>query len=1184
MPDYSLAGLLEPVRRHPVVADALAAIASGGQGDLVGPLGLPEAVQPAAVAAIAGQLDVPMLWLVPHIDEARALADALGAYLAAPERLVVFGAPDALPYERIPWDPAVREQRMAVLAAIHGYRRDEPGAAGPPVIVAPLRAVLTPTLPPDAFDGGTFVVARGDRLPVTEVVRRLARLGYGQVSRVAAPGEAAHRGGIVDVWPASSPVPARLEWFGDDVDAIRTFQASTQRSHGALERLVIPPASEALPYDGPRAAAVLAALDLGRLQPLAESELRRQIEHLAAGERFRGIEHVATLLHPLASVVDHLPPEAVVVLDGIEALEPAAIDLAAQAETVRSEQVAAGELPADWPVRPLLPWAHLDAAIRQRRRLVVDGVARLASPAGGFAAPPRYGGRIDEAVADVVRRVEGGDAVVVVSRQAPRIAELLTEAGFGAAAIEALASPPGAGGLAVVRGALGSGWEAHPAAGHATIVLTDGELFGWRMPHRRRSRRAAEEASRADEFAEFQPGDAVVHVEHGIGIFRGLVRMQVGPAERDYLHLEYAAGDTLFVPTHQADRVARYVGAGDVAPAITRLGTADWERAKARARREVEDIAQELLALYARREVAHRQAFAPDTAWQAEMEAAFPFLETDDQLRAIDAVKRDMESERPMDRLVVGDVGFGKTEVALRAAFKAVMAGAQVAVLAPTTVLAQQHFETFRERLAAFPVRIDVLSRFRRRKDQLDALARLSRGELDIIIGTHRLLGDDVRFKRLGLLVVDEEHRFGVKHKERLRQLAEGVDTLTLTATPIPRTLHLALTGLRDLTTIDTPPAERLPVTTHVGRYDSQQVRHAIQRELARGGQVFYVSNRVQGIDGVAARVRELVPEARVAVAHGQMAEDELAAAMLAFVGQLADVLVCTSIIESGLDIPNANTLIVERADRFGLAQLHQLRGRVGRAASRAFAYFLLPPGGEATPEAHDRLQALAEYADLGAGFRIAMRDLEIRGAGEILGARQHGHVAAIGLDLYTKLLAAAIKRVRADDRDPVEVPAAVAAEIEAIDLGTLPTIDLPIDAFLPEAYVAETAERTRLYRHMAAADSPRAVADIEHELVDRFGRPPAEVRHLLLVLRLRVLAHQAGALSLAYEGDAVALRFGERRALDRPRLAAALGADARIGHHRVALPVSGPAEAWLPRALWLVQTVAEVEGASAAA
>ncbi len=558
------------------------------------------------------------------------------------------------------------------------------------------------------------------------------------------------------------------------------------------------------------------------------------------------------------------------------------------------------------------------------------------------------------------------------------------------------------------------------------------------------------------------------------------------------------------------------------------------------------------------------------------MEAAFPYLETEDQLRAIDDVKRDMESDRPMDRLVVGDVGFGKTEVALRAAFKAVMGGRQVAVLAPTTVLAQQHFDTFRQRLAPFPVRVEVLSRFRKRAEQNRILERLALGDVDVLVGTHRLLSDDVRFKSLGLLIVDEEHRFGVKDKERLRRLRQDVDTLTLTATPIPRTMHMALSGLRDLTTIDTPPEERLPVVTHVGPYDENLVRQAIRREISRRGQVFYVTHRVLGIEMLAQKIVRLVPEARVGLAHGQLREDQLAQAMLDFVADRADVLVCTSIIESGLDIPNANTLIVERADRFGLAQLHQLRGRVGRGPQRAYAYLLFPGDYELPPESRQRLETLAEASDLGAGFRLAMRDLEIRGAGEILGARQHGQVAAIGLDLYTRLLAEAIKKLKADTPQPAD---AISAELAAIDPGALPTVDLPLDAYLPDEYVSETRERTRLYRRMATADTLAAVEELEHELTDRFGRPPPAAANLLTVLRLRVTAHLAGAQSVGREGGAVVIRWGESHPLARQRLKARLVPEARIGRHQVTLPLDGHADGWLDHVGQQLAIAAEVEG-----
>jgi transcription-repair coupling factor (superfamily II helicase) len=1165
MQDFSVSGLAARIGEEPSFRALRQRAAAVGPGSRLGPIGLPDAVRPAVLAELAGSIDSPWLWVCPQADEAGACADALRAYLPNPERVFLLPAPDALPYERVPWDPPTRGQRMATLAALARWSiAAEPGCA--PIVVAPVRAVMVCTLPPEVLRREARLLRRHDHLGVTAFLRQLRDLGYETVATVTEPGQMAQRGGIVDVYPPSEHAPIRIEWFGDEIESLRRFDRASQRSQTTISELIVMPAAEALAARGPDVARRLAALDTRGLHPLAESELRRHREHLEHGERFNGIEFYIPLLHPeQTSALDHLPLDAWLSYDDLDAVLATAQGLFDQAAALRRDQEHAGELPADWMASPLIDPVALERRLGRHRQLRLGQLGAAAEEpdrlGAHFSMPPRFGGNIEAAVLATAELTAGGEAVVVVSRQAPRVAELLGEVGLHVAALTRLPAAPRAGGLAVVHGALEAGWTL-AGAGPSTTVLTDGELFGWQLPHRRRQWRSAVRPRPGDHFAELTPGDYVVHIEHGIGVFRGIVRLQVGEVERDYLHVEYAQNDALYVPTHQADRVARYVGAGDSTPAISRLGTADWERAKARARRAVEDIARELLELYAQRELARRAAFAPDTAWQAEMEAGFPYLETEDQLRAIDEVKRDMESERPMDRLVVGDVGFGKTEVALRAAFKAVMTGRQVAVLAPTTVLAQQHLDTFRRRLGAFPVRIEMLSRFRSRKEQAEVIDRLATGEVDIVVGTHRLLSADVQFKRLGLLIVDEEHRFGVRHKERLRQLREGVDTLTLTATPIPRTMHMALTGLRDLTTIDTPPEERLPVVTHVGPYDDGLVRQAIRRELGRQGQVFYVFNRVQGILQAAQKVAKLVPEARVGVAHGQMGEDELAQAMLDFVGGRTDVLVCTSIIESGLDIQNANTLIVERADRFGLAQLHQLRGRVGRGALRAYAYFLHPPGRDLPIEAADRLEALAEASALGSGFRLAMRDLEIRGAGEILGARQHGQVAAIGLELYTRLLAEAIKRLRADSPTTAD---AVASELAAIDPGALPTVDLPLDAYLPESYVAETAERTRLYRRMAAADSLAEVAETERELQDRFGPPPEEVRSLLLVLRLRVLAHLAGAQSVGREGPVVAIRWAKDRPLRRAELKAALDARARLGRHQISLPMAGPPERWIP-------------------
>ncbi|CAG1770983.1 hypothetical protein BAC2_01409, partial [uncultured bacterium] len=612
-------------------------------------------------------------------------------------------------------------------------------------------------------------------------------------------------------------------------------------------------------------------------------------------------------------------------------------------------------------------------------------------------------------------------------------------------------------------------------------------------------------------------GDYVVHIDHGIGAFRGLTRIAMNGPEREFLLIEYANGDQLFVPVHQIDRLSRYTAPGGHTPVLHRLGTAEWSQVKERTRKAIADIAGELLELYAAREVVSGHAFPPDDSWQHELEASFPYVETEDQLSAIDAIKSDMERARPMDRLVVGDVGYGKTEVALRAAFKAATSGKQVAVLVPTTVLAQQHFNTFSERLGAFPIQVEMLSRFRSDKEQNDIVEKIAAGSVDIVIGTHRLLSNDVAFKDLGLLIIDEEQRFGVVHKERLKQLRQEVDVLTLTATPIPRTLYLSLSGARDMSTIETPPEDRLPIRTYVAEYDERLVRDAILRELDRGGQVFFIHNRVRGINIVADQLRKLVPEATVAVGHGQMHEDALEAVMTEFAAGHYDVLVCTTIIESGIDIPNANTLVINHADKFGLAQLYQLRGRVGRSAARAYAYFLHEKNHPLSEEARSRLQSIAEASELGAGFQIAMRDMEIRGAGEILGARQSGHIAAVGFDLYCRLLSSAIDNAKSKAQS--DKPAA--------DLGFAPTIDLPLQAHIPEEYVPESGLRLKLYRRLADIRTNAQVDDIARELTDRFGAPPEQVENLLYLLRIKVAAWHARLASIAIEEGRIVVKFG---------------------------------------------------------
>ena len=780
-----------------------------------------------------------------------------------------------------------------------------------------------------------------------------------------------------------------------------------------------------------------------------------------------------------------------------------------------------------------------------------------------FSPGPRFAGQVKSFIEHLVDLRIKDQPAVVVTRQATRLAELWAEQEPYLAPTSSIESPtthP----LQFVDGAMVEGWTLHHPAHGEIHLLTDAEIFGWQRPEPRRTRRPRPKTPEAT-FADLQPGDHVVHVEYGIGRFEGLRKRTISGDEREYLVIQYAGTDQLFVPIHQADRLARYIGSSDAAPALSKLGTADWARVKETTQRAVEDVARELLALYAKRANIQGHAFNPDTPWQHELEAAFPYIETEDQLSAITEVKQDMERAQPMDRLICGDVGYGKTEVALRAAFKAVMDGKQVAILVPTTVLAQQHFNTFTRRLAPFPVKVEMLSRFRDRQEQRRILSDLSAGNIDIVIGTHRMLQDDVILHNLGLLIIDEEQRFGVTHKEKLKQMRTEVDVLTMTATPIPRTLYMALSGIRDISTIQTAPEERLPVSTHIGVYDRRLIRQAVLREMERGGQVYFVHNRVQTIQMRADELTELIPEAKIQVAHGQMDEGQLEQVMLSFARGEFDVLACTTIIESGVDIPNANTIIIDRADWFGLAQLYQLRGRVGRGAARAYAYFFHPSWHKLTDDSAQRLQTIKEYNDLGSGFYIAMRDLEIRGAGDILGARQSGHIAAVGFHLYTQLLAQAVNRLKQDQPLPSTTNESQEPAI---------TIDLPVQAYIPTDYIADMGLRLQLYRRLADLDSQADVEAVSDELADRFGPPPDAVRGLLYQITAKILAKRAQATAIGNESGQIYVRLPYLASVDRPALQHYLDNGVRVSRTAVWLPKELDTEDWQTRLLSILKAL----------
>jgi transcription-repair coupling factor (superfamily II helicase) len=1079
-------------------------------GESLPNLGLRRAARLPCVAALYERLPQPILLLTDRADRALALADELGQWLPQAKRMI-FPEPAPLFYENASWGEATRRERLNALTALAAYLI--PGANAPeepPLIIAPARAVMTRTLPRREFLKATHSLRRRQQASIDGMVRQWVNWGYEPANMVIAVGQFARRGGILDLWPPAEAQPVRLEFFGDEVDTLRRFDPATQRTirqaGDEAGRVLITPAREFL----------LDEQHL-RLAPMAQtatsaiSSLPEEIN-----------EFSIPLLHPSpASLLDYLPRRALVAIDNLPALLDTIAEIEEQAVKLRQETIQDGTLPDDFPI-PYLTASELQdtlsghTVVQLGPMASLEGDDELASKglAERFQPGSRYGGRLKQLMDDMARYYQAEETMVVVSRQKARLQELWGET---YQLLENGHQPP-----QFLEGSLSEGWIFQPSGPDEKPVhlLTDGEIFGWRRPEPRRRPRPMAEAPEA-AYSDLQVGDYVVHVDHGIGRFAGLVQRTVDGLQREYLAVEYAEEAQLFVPVHQADRLTRYVGPDGRTPELSRLGGQDWRSVKTHVKEAVQEVAEDLLNLYAARSVVKGHAFSPDGVWQKELEASFPYIETDDQVQVLEEVKRDMEAGRPMDRLICGDVGYGKTEVALRAAFKAVMDGKQVAMLVPTTVLAQQHFHTFRQRLSAFPVEVEMLSRFRTPQQQKDILERLGQGGVDILIGTHRLLSSDVQFKDLGLLIIDEEQRFGVTHKEKLKRLRTEVDVLTLTATPIPRTLYMALSGVRDISTINTPPEERLPVVTHVGPYSKRMVRQAVLRELERGGQVFFVHNRVQTIGAMRSHLQQLVPEARLSVAHGQMDENELSQRMDQFAHGEVDVLLSTSIIESGLDIPNANTLIVDRADTFGLAQLYQLRGRVGRGAQRAYAYFFRHNRKAPTPEGRQRLETIAENTQLGAGFSIAMRDLEIRGTGDILGTRQHGNIAAVGFHLYTRLLAAAVQRLRGESKLP---PDSILREYSPQAASA--NVDLPLPAGIPADYVPDKGVRLGLYRRLANVHNQSQLEALVEEFQDRFGPLPEACRNLLFQLKIKLLAEQAGLASISAENGQFSLRF----------------------------------------------------------
>ena len=1096
-----------------VLAEALEEASSRATLDLTGPA----AVRPFVVRGLV-ERGRTVLVVTATSREAEDQVVELGD-LIDPASIALYPSWETLPHERLSPRSDTVGRRLAVLRRLQHPGED--ASNGPlRVVVAPVRSILQPQVKGLA-DLEPVELVKGAKHSMEDVVRGLADAAYSRVDMVEKRGEFAVRGGIIDVFAPTEEHPLRVEFWGDEIEEIRSFAVADQRTHEQVERLWAPPCRELLLTDDVRRRAAA----LGQAHP----QLLELTDKIAAGIAVEGMESLApVLVDEMELLVDLLPADTTVLMLDPERARSRAHDLVATSEEFLGASWAAaasgGTAPIDLgaasyrevaDVRSIaleagLAWWSLspfgigpgdsDEAAQSVSTDTVGVVSRMLTSQPIEA----YRGELERAVTDIAGWLADGMAVTVVHAghgPAQRFVELLAEHDV-AASLDAVNDNV----VTVTTGSLAHGLIDRSA----NVVLITGEDLSGQKASTRDMRRMPARRKKQIDPLELKAGDYVVHEQHGVGRFVEMAQREISGATREYLVLDYGASkrggpaDRLYVPADTLDQITRYVGGEQ--PSLDRLGGGDWTKRKNKARRAVREIAAELIKLYAARQATKGHAYGPDSPWQGELEDAFAFTETPDQLSTVEEVKADMRSVVPMDRLVCGDVGYGKTEIAVRAAFKAVQDGKQVAVLVPTTLLVTQHLSTFSERMSGFPVSIKGLSRFQTEKEAKEVIAGLVDGSVDIVVGTHRLLNPDIKMKDLGLIIVDEEQRFGVEHKEQMKRMRTSVDVLSMSATPIPRTLEMAVTGIREMSTITTPPEERHPVLTYVGAYEDRQVIAAVRRELLRDGQVFYIHNRVQSIEKAAARIRELVPEARVATAHGQMGEHQLEQVMLDFWEKRFDVLVCTTIVESGLDVSNANTMIIERADTLGLSQLHQLRGRVGRSRERAYAYFLYPSEKPLTETAHERLATLAQHSDLGGGMAIAMKDLEIRGAGNLLGGEQSGHIADVGFDLYVRLVGEAVAEFKGGTEEELK-------EVR---------IELPVDAHLPHDYIPSERLRLEMYKRLAEVRSDGDVDELRAEMVDRYGNPPIEVESLLFVARFRARCRRAGVSEVTIAGKFV--------------------------------------------------------------
>ncbi|MQF64534.1 transcription-repair coupling factor [SAR202 cluster bacterium AC-409-J13_OGT_754m] len=1091
--------------------------------------------KPILMSALQEELNKPILLITPTSEKAYQVYNQIICYSGNDSNILFLPDLDMPVFEHLTIDSFTNNQRLKALDAI-----TNPSTENPPLIVASLSAVMRKTMSYDKFRASSYQIRVGEKVTISELTSWWSSIGYKNEPLVEIPGSFSRRGGIIDIFPPNSSLPARLDMIGNEIESIHLFEPLTQRSVENIDTIRIIPALEILPIhtDAIRINTALANLNFNNCSLQIKQQIYDEVSELFVAASQENISFYEGLINH-SSLIQMTNRDFVIALDEKSDLIIESSTIHERLEQIMHQRITNGELPDGFPV-PYISWQEFKESLSNKTILTLS---EHESPddVTGFHQPKSFFGQLNNLTLELKSMRNQDTAVILVTRHSQRTAQILSEADLGSSIKLELDLIPKANSITIVPGSLENGWSLD-SENIKLQLLTDSEIFGsLKIPRRIRKQPVINKTF----LSQLEIGCYVVHEDHGIARFSGTASMDTTGENREYLVLDYAENDKLYLPTDHLDRITPYIASDDRTPSLTRLSTMEWSRAKERVKSSAQDIAKELLELYANRQLARGHAFSEDTPWQQEVEDAFPFEETPDQIKAIEQIKFEMEQNRPMDRLVCGDVGYGKTEIALRAAFKAVSDGMQVAILVPTTILAQQHYETFSNRLNPYPIKIEVLSRFGKSAQQKKIIDAMKKGTVDIAIGTHRLIQKDVQFKNLGLVIVDEEQRFGVTHKEKLKLMRNQVDVLALSATPIPRTLYMALSGIRDMSTIETPPDERLPIKTFVGQSSESIIREAILRELGRGGQVFFVHNRIRTINRLARQLSELIPEAQIAVAHGRMDEGELESIMMDFNGGRTNVLLCTTIIEAGLDIPNANTLIVDRADQFGLSQLYQLRGRVGRSEVRAYCYLLLPSNQRISPRAEQRLRAILEASELGSGFRLAMRDLEIRGAGNILGAEQSGHISAVGFNMYTRLLNQVLDNLRHNsdelsDKSTLESPEVL--------------VDLPIPAYIPDTYIAHLPNRLDIYQRMTKIENKAMIKDMKNELRDRFGSIPKPVQHLLYIISLRCAAKNAGVKSISQSNNTITINMDKPIGGARFALQKKLDEWANVGNRQIKL------------------------------